>query len=897
MDFASTPKTAEHEAHAVEQDLRKVSEEERKAKKRELLKVLQEQLRVQESKSSEDKGNETDLHRAARRGNLALVRSLLANGAIVDRPNLQDHTPLHESAKQGFQRFWGASSGSARQGTLPTPMSSAKVAEALLAHGADVDRADLTGRTALHFAACREDVAVLKALLAHGADVDRADLTGRTPLHFAACREDVAGLKLLLKYGADLHSTASDGNTPLHDAASRYVQRAVLVLWDAGADPLRENLRGYTPLSLLPPLSRVAKRMIFRTTPLRRLWFEAQTSKLTRTLLLAALQSHYIICFSDFLLAHHLLLFAIRQGVLEHSQLAAFGTTPNYILHNVYLPAANLPLTAHQIFWWRRIVLYAGSINLIESNELLSLHQGPHIQADHRTFHALIDEMRLISYHYQGIHGMQHLKRDTALSPVLYRLEFHRWSKHERNIDKARFGMIQLFYHLENKSDQKHWITAALLSFVTAIIPILSEALCRAVFTTSRGGFEYTIERELEIDPAAIVELLAVDLSDLRTAVLLTSNLCLTKLPPKYRFCLETVVSYTPFQTLANLQHQLSNAILNVDDSNIFLEHQRTYSCHYLCQLLNHTSLTYPQFDLKAKLSTLPYLRLSPSPVFRNWLASNLNRPTTADPGLSTTSKQNLAAAMVYWASVTFAHTKRPEDTHFRVLLLYAALKVFRECEGLSVEADFGLTLLAKVLSNDLNLLHEHLILLEDRELITKVGDHFPSLLHSLGTKEKERVQNAWKLVLLMQIISLGHGLTLDEEDFSLISELYDAATFPLWDLEKQLQDHGICVKPIPNPELQSSTDTYHLSLSNDRNTLLIRLEPQKLSAVGFSIFSHALVSIDHNSEVLKAVMREMRSFRNCFISEFRGEDDECVSGNRTGLCSSLITTWISLLY
>jgi ankyrin repeat protein len=51
----------------------------------------------------------------------------------------------------------------------------------LLDHGADPNRADDNGWTALHQAASRGNVRVVEALLAKGADVSRKDAAGRTP--------------------------------------------------------------------------------------------------------------------------------------------------------------------------------------------------------------------------------------------------------------------------------------------------------------------------------------------------------------------------------------------------------------------------------------------------------------------------------------------------------------------------------------------------------------------------------------------------------------------------------------------------------------------------------------------------------------------------------------------
>lgn len=45
---------------------------------------------------------------------------------------------------------------------------------------------DRDGRSPLHYAALEDDRVLVQELVAAGADVDLADLTGMTPLHFAA---------------------------------------------------------------------------------------------------------------------------------------------------------------------------------------------------------------------------------------------------------------------------------------------------------------------------------------------------------------------------------------------------------------------------------------------------------------------------------------------------------------------------------------------------------------------------------------------------------------------------------------------------------------------------------------------------------------------------------------
>ncbi|KAI0560162.1 hypothetical protein FGB62_123g012 [Gracilaria domingensis] len=245
---------------------------------------------------------------------------------------------------------------------------------------------------------------------------------------------------------------------------------------------------------------------------------------------------------------------------------------------------------------------------------------------------------------------------------------------------------------------------------------------------------------------------------------------------------------------------------------------------------------------------------------------------------------------MVYWASVTFAHATKLDDNQFRVLLLHSALRIFRDIKDFSMHAEYVLKLLSRVLSDDLNLLHQNLTLIEEKQLMTRVGAHIPSRMHSLDDDEKRKVRKAWQLLILMQIISLGNDLELDEEDFSLISELDAAAEFPFWDLEKQFEDHGIYVQPIPKsqvPDPLSSSDSDVLTFSNQKSSLLVYFESDRLGAVGFSVLSLILVPGKSDLRVLLAVMRKIKSFQNCLLSEFTNENGlDCQPDDRRGICT-----------
>lgn len=114
----------------------------------------------------------------------------------------------------------------------------------LLDAGADLQQADLNGKTAVHWAAMHESYMWLRALLKHGADPNVADTrTQQRPLMSAIMSHREANLKLLLAAGADPNARDSSGFTSLHtSAATRHADYSLLL--QAGADPLARNVDG-----------------------------------------------------------------------------------------------------------------------------------------------------------------------------------------------------------------------------------------------------------------------------------------------------------------------------------------------------------------------------------------------------------------------------------------------------------------------------------------------------------------------------------------------------------------------------------------------------------------------------------------------------------------------------
>ena len=123
--------------------------------------------------------------------------------------------PLHEVAKEG---------------------DLAKV-KSLIAEGSDVNMAGENGTTPLHFAADRGHIDVVELLISKGADVNaKTKAGGFTPLHWAAGGDHKDVVELLISKGANVNAETQRGLTPLHAAARTGDKDLVELLISKGAN-------------------------------------------------------------------------------------------------------------------------------------------------------------------------------------------------------------------------------------------------------------------------------------------------------------------------------------------------------------------------------------------------------------------------------------------------------------------------------------------------------------------------------------------------------------------------------------------------------------------------------------------------------------------------------------
>lgn len=169
----------------------------------------------------------TPLIAAVSAGDEAVVESLLAHGAPVNSRNRQGYTALHVAVVH-------------RQDEL-IPL--------LVQHGAFLNPRNQQGDTPL-LTAAKSVPSLINPLLAHGADPNRLDLLGYSALLLVALRGKVDNAESLITHGANVHSTTRYGETVLHLLLKRnHVPTPLFfVLAQCGVNHEARNSIGLTPL-------------------------------------------------------------------------------------------------------------------------------------------------------------------------------------------------------------------------------------------------------------------------------------------------------------------------------------------------------------------------------------------------------------------------------------------------------------------------------------------------------------------------------------------------------------------------------------------------------------------------------------------------------------------------
>lgn len=136
--------------------------------------------------------------------------------------------------------------------------------ELLIGRGADPERTDAHGWTALLAACDRTDEDMIRLLLKNGANGSACDNKGWSTIHYLTNRQaDREVIQLLLDAEANInHRSTDEGNTPLMLAVYHADLALIHALLDLGADPMIARKDGLTALHLAAKLDRVDSAQI-----------------------------------------------------------------------------------------------------------------------------------------------------------------------------------------------------------------------------------------------------------------------------------------------------------------------------------------------------------------------------------------------------------------------------------------------------------------------------------------------------------------------------------------------------------------------------------------------------------------------------------------------------------
>ncbi|MGZ4988619.1 MAG: ankyrin repeat domain-containing protein, partial [Limisphaerales bacterium] len=171
----------------------------------------------------------TPLQQACTKGHLKVAEFLLANGADMNIRTEKVSPPLICAAVHGHKAL----------------------IDLLLSKGADIETKSTdtyNKQTALMCAAFRGFKTLTQTLLAHGANINATDTTGRTSLHRAVENGYFEIAELLLTNKAPVDATTLEKKTPLHLASDSDNVEVVKVLVEHGADVNAKSDGGFTPL-------------------------------------------------------------------------------------------------------------------------------------------------------------------------------------------------------------------------------------------------------------------------------------------------------------------------------------------------------------------------------------------------------------------------------------------------------------------------------------------------------------------------------------------------------------------------------------------------------------------------------------------------------------------------
>jgi hypothetical protein len=197
------------------------------------------------------------LHAAIKDGSLDAVRKHLAAGGDASLRDANGLTPLHSAISLGrrdiaLELIRSGADVNARMRNGATPLTLAvdgryvDVIDALLARSAALDPP--VGSSPLVSAVRSNEAQLVERFLRAGAQVDRRNPDGESALHIASNLGHVALVERLLAAGADINAAVADGRTPIHYAVLNNQWAVADLLYTRGAaiGPAKGELGGLT---------------------------------------------------------------------------------------------------------------------------------------------------------------------------------------------------------------------------------------------------------------------------------------------------------------------------------------------------------------------------------------------------------------------------------------------------------------------------------------------------------------------------------------------------------------------------------------------------------------------------------------------------------------------------
>ncbi|RYP38952.1 hypothetical protein DL767_002391 [Monosporascus sp. MG133] len=209
------------------------------------------------------------LHAAAREGKVTVVESLLnADPKLARLKDDDGRLPIHWAASSNQlaivlllaqQKDFDPDVEKDDSGWTPLMIAASvkdgdAIVDLLLRKGADVNRKNNNGQTAMHLVASKNNLEVARKLFENKppASARVRDKRGQYALHRAAAVGSVPMVNLLLKNHSSLNATDMAGYTALHHAVAEGHGDVAVALLKAGAETDKRDSDGQLALDLAP---------------------------------------------------------------------------------------------------------------------------------------------------------------------------------------------------------------------------------------------------------------------------------------------------------------------------------------------------------------------------------------------------------------------------------------------------------------------------------------------------------------------------------------------------------------------------------------------------------------------------------------------------------------------